>query len=225
MGKILFGCGFILLSVVAVGCGGKDDDDDDSGAIPIEGLPARLGGSACKLVYRCCTSAQRAENIFFGSTEAECRSNYSALFALAVPEWNQSIGKGRLRYDANAAAACLSQLDGQACSGATIDPAACEAVFVPLVQSGGACTQQGECVNSACHGGDSTNDIDGMCGAPLANGADCTDDEQCASGYCNGISCDAKVANGATCFTDAECVSDFCDANGVCAVASASACE
>jgi hypothetical protein len=230
MGKTLLGCGFVLLSLAAVACGGSsgsDDDDDDGGgggAIPIESLPTRLASTICKLAYQCCSSEQRGENIFIGSTEAECRSNYGAFLALATPEWNQSITKKRMRYDGNGAATCLSRIEAAGCSGGE-DPAACDGVFIPLVQSGGACTQQGECIDSACIGGDSTNDIDGLCGSPLANGADCTDDGECASGYCSGVSCEAQVANGTACSIDSECVSDFCDSDGVCADETSSVCD
>jgi hypothetical protein len=196
-----------------------------SAGIPLENLPTRLGASACKLVFACCTPDQRAANPFVGDTEAECRNNYAAVFTLVLPEMNQSIAQGRMRYDGVALEACLVAFEADGCTGGIEDPAQCEGVFVPLVEVGEGCTQSGECIDSTCLGGDPTNDVDGTCGAPQANGADCTGDEECASGYCSGISCEPKVANGAACFTDAECESDFCDPNGVCAAASSSVCE
>jgi hypothetical protein len=225
MGKTFFGCTFLFVSLLAVGCGGSSNDDDEngSGAIPIESFPARLAATACKSLYQCCSDAQRAENIFSGNTEAECRANYSALFTLGMPEWNQSIGKGRLRYDGNAASVCLSRLDSAGCT-ESVD-AACDGIFVPLVRSGGACTQQGECIDSACLGGDSTNDVDGECGPPLANGADCTDDAECTSNYCDGLACASRSVNGAACLSDAECESEYCEADGFCGEPSNSVCE
>lgn len=225
MGKTLFGCGFLLLSLVAVGCGGSSDGDDDDGAgSGIENMPSSLARSICKLVYQCCSTTERAENPFVGNTEAECRSNYSTFLTLAVPEMNQSITKGRMRYDGGALSSCLSQLEAAGCDGGAADPAQCEGVFVPLVRSGGACTQQGECIDSVCLGGDSTNDIDGTCGAPLPDGADCIDSAECEGGFCDGLTCAAQLPNGSSCFLDEECVSDFCDANGVCAPPSTSVC-
>jgi hypothetical protein len=223
MGKTLLGCGFVLLSLV-VGCGGKDDDDGVG--IPLESMPARLGGTLCKLSYQCCTAAQREGNLFIGTTEAECKSNYQTILALGVPEINQSISKKRMRYDGNALASCLSRLESAGCNSTAADAVACDGVFIPLVPSGGACTAQGECVTGGCFGADATNDVDGMCGAPVANGTDCDDDQQCASGYCNGLSCEAKVPNGSACSTDAECESDECNTTTlVCETESGSVCE
>jgi hypothetical protein len=228
MGKTLLGCGFVLLSLAA-GCGGSSGDDDEGGsggAVPISSFASRTAATACKLTYECCTSAQRAENAFFGTTEAECTSNYSALFTLVVPEINQSISQGRLRYDGNAYGACLAQIEAAGCAGTVTDPLQCDNALVPLVESGGACTQQGECIDSACIGGDSSADVDGQCGAPLANGADCTDDGECSSGYCDGLSCAAQVANGAACSTDAQCQSDQCNTTTfVCEEATSAVCE
>jgi hypothetical protein len=223
MGKTLLGCGFVLLSL-AVGCGSSDDDKGD--AIPLESMPSRFAGTVCKLTYQCCTPAQRGENTFLGDTEAECKSNYTALFTLALPEWNQSIAKKRLRYDGTAFASCLSQVEAAGCTAMPNAAAACEAFLVPLVMTGGACTQQGECIDGACFGGDSVNDIDGACGGPVASGADCEDDVQCASGYCSGLTCAPKMVNGATCDGDSACESGQCNTTTfVCEPATSNVCE
>lgn len=109
----------------------------------------------------------------------------------------------------------------EASSGGSI----CEGVFNPLVEPGGGCTQQGECIDSACIGGNASTDVDSACGAPVENGAACTDDGECASGYCSGIACEPKVANGEFCVTDPECESDFCSPEGVCATGTSEICE
>jgi hypothetical protein len=227
MGKTLFGCGFFILSLAA-GCGDskEEEEEDTGGAIPLESMPSRFAGTVCKITYQCCTTAQRGDNPFLGDTEAECKSNYTTLFTLAVPEWNQSIAKKRLRYDGAAFASCLSQVEAAGCTGLPEDTSACEAFLVPLVMTGGACTQQGECIDSACFGGDSTNDVDGTCGPPVANGAECEDDVQCASGYCSGLACAPKMVNGATCDVDAACESNHCSATTfVCAAPTTNVCE
>jgi hypothetical protein len=211
---------------LAAGCGDdKDDGDGDGDGIPLENMPSRYAATLCKLSYQCCTAEERGDNIFLGETEAECKSNLGALLTFGVPEWNQSIAKKRLRYDSNAFATCLSQIESAGCDAVVEDVTACETFFVPLVPTGGACTQQGECIDSACFGGDSTADVDGTCGPPVANGTDCTDDVQCASGNCGGLVCEAKVVNGATCAGDAECESGQCNPTTfVCETASSDVC-
>jgi hypothetical protein len=211
-------------AVAGSGAGTSGEGGSGSG-VPLEEMPTRLGAMACGLLYSCCTSEQLGANPFAGSTEAECRSNYTTLFTLIVPEVNQSITQGRLRYDGEALEACATQVEEAGCAGTIDDPLECEGVFVPLVESGGACTQQGECIDSACIGGDPGADIDGACGAPQANGATCTDDDECASGYCDGILCAPKVANGEACTTDAQCTSDFCNPDGECATTTSEICE
>lgn len=226
MGKILLGCGLLLSSLAIVGCGGSSsDDDDDGGGSGIENMPSSLARTLCKLTYQCCTNAQRAENPFVGDTEAECRSNISAFLTLGVPDLNRSISKGRMRYDGGALSSCLAQLEAAGCNAVAVDPAQCDGVFVPLVESGGACTHHDECIDGVCHGGDSTNDMDGTCGTPLPDGADCVDSDECASGYCDRLSCAAQAPNGGSCTSDEECASEVCDADGFCAPSSSSVCE
>jgi hypothetical protein len=207
------------------GKGGSGGGAGMNAGIPIESLPTRLSASVCKLIFECCSADQRATNPFVGDTEAECRSNYAAIYTLILPEINQSIALGRTRYDGVALEACLAAFEANGCSGDIDDPAECEGVAVPLVEVGGSCTQPGECIGSTCLGADPTNDVDGVCGAPRANGSDCTDDEECASGYCSGVSCEPKAADGAECTTDPACESGFCDPSGVCATLSSSICE
>lgn len=239
MRRLLVGCEVLLVFCLA-GCGestsGDDEDDGDGnggtsgsggtsggGDVPLEQFPTRIAAAACRIEFECCSEADRADNPFIGSTEAECRTNYGALFTLLVPTVSASVAGGRVRYDADAMGRCLDALDAAGCSPSVAD-VSCEGAFVPLVRSGGACAQDMECIDSTCLGETGDVDPDGTCGAPLPNGTYCEDDSDCASGYCP-FNCEARLPNGSTCSFDEECESDHCDLDAyVCAPPSDDVC-
>jgi hypothetical protein len=210
----LLALGFAVVSWVA-GCGdsngGDDDDESSGGAVALGSFGTRTAAYFCKTAFACCTSEERGEGS--PATEAECRAAYGSLFALVADEIGESVANGRVRYDGAAYGVCLAQADAAGCTGTEAFDACVGGVITPLVDTGGACQQQSECIDSACIGGDSSANTDGVCGAPQPLGAACSQGEECASGACPFGSCEAKAANGSECFDDDECVSGHCDGN------------
>jgi hypothetical protein len=148
------------------------------------------------------------------------------IFGRVANEIGESVANGRALYDGAAYGACLDQADAAGCSEtATFDTCA-NSVTTPLVSSGGACQQQAECIDSACVGGDSSANADGVCTSPLAVGAACEAGTECSTGSCPFGTCEPKAPNGSACFDDDECVSDFCDSSAfVCAAETPSVCD
>jgi hypothetical protein len=87
----------------------------------------------------------------------------------------------------------------------------CDAMLTPKVAKGGACTQSYECTTDYCKGATST--ADGACDDLPGVGAECTD-ECAEGYYCDTSGttnvCAAKKANGADCTDDDECTSGTC---------------
>jgi hypothetical protein len=191
-----------------VGCGGNSDSGEDSG-VSLTEFPVQFAAGYCDWVYRCCPREQLEHldsSPFFGNSEDECRTNYSALITLVVPSITESEGQGRLRYDPGVVARCLQAL-GTSCEGVEI---LCDSLGEPLVPIGGACRQDGECIDSVCIG--ETSDADGVCGLPLSVGESCMDDGECVSDRCQGT-CAELANNGEHCVTDSDCVSEYCDSS------------
>jgi hypothetical protein len=157
-----------------------------SGAIPLGALPVELGTVSCAKVYECCTTEEIAQNPFYGETEQECALTMAAFLSLAVGPIQTSIDAGRVQYDGDALAQCLSRYRALTCAdlmagGAdTADSlAGCERFLVPRVPLAGACTQDFECIEGYC------DDTTETCAALLGPNAECSDDEECVSEYCD----------------------------------------
>ena len=151
----------LLLGFALLGSGCGDGNDGGSFAgVPIENMLTAYAAAYCSWLYRCCPSEQlahlaNAPLAFTGNSEAECRTNYQALVTLVLPTMTASQAAGRLRYDPRAAKACFDGLKSSCWP-----PGACPPWVEPLVATGGACTQDGECHDRVCLG--ETSDTDGI---------------------------------------------------------------
>jgi hypothetical protein len=104
---------------------------------------------------------------------------------------------------------------------------------VTLVEDGGACAHEIECRSRICTNGicavmapndgapcDNPSQCSsgicnyamGVCVARYANGADCTSDGFCMSGWCSGGKCTPTGATGAACAVGSQCASGHCAA-------------
>jgi hypothetical protein len=124
-------------------------------------------------------------------------------------------GGGVCAQDTNNVSHCVMPVDdGGACAQAyECSSGACtNGVCTPQVSNDGtACKTPGDCTSGIC---DSAGT--GLCVAKSGDGADCTDDLSCMSGWCSGAKCTAPVANGMACTDGTNCTSGHCAA-GTCA--------
>jgi len=202
----------IIATVVAgAGCGGGSS----GGSVSIDQLPAKYASAYCMKAVECCTMAELGGlNGGLGSPitdEASCESYYSGLFqAFFVNSIKASESAGRASYDGDAAGACIDAAASMSCAdfaaalAGTGTFAGCTNPITPLVDNGGACTQDYECTSDYCMG--ATQSADGACAAKPGSGQTC--DFTCADGlYCDFTSgsCVAQKADGMTCSTDDEC--------------------
>lgn len=207
-------------------------------------MPAKAGdGDAfCKATadvayqnaLRCCTQAEK-------DTLFEVQLGIGLLKAgssLCGPTYEISIAKGRISRDEQNATACIAeyaQAYANDCANTMSlmpvrNSAACAQAFHGLVQAGGACAGDFECIDGLTCVGASVGTLpdastDGVCKAPPAIGEECgaiygdggigTGIEKsspsyalhprCADGYCLDRKCTPKVASGGTCTEDEWC--------------------
>lgn len=216
----------LLAAVLAGGCLGGDGRGGGGGGgggspVSLADLPEALGGAACDKMFDCCTEAEimmQFESIDPPpSTPEECQALLAGFLGLGTSTWMESQDAGRLAYHADAAGDCIAAIRSLTCDayhgGVTEEPAgaaACDEMIEPLVDEGGACSQDAECTTGFCDG--ATGDMDGACAVPPAEGEDCVFD--CAEGlFCDfdsGSTCQPEKADGADCDSDSQCASGDC---------------
>jgi hypothetical protein len=219
----------VVCVVVCVGlasCGG----DGAGGSIDVDNLGSELAVAACERQFSCCTTAEITER-YMGITfegqpidsEETCISFSSAVFAgFALASYKDSLAKGRMEYDGEAAANCVAAIEALSCAqyGAEQFPeSGCRPYLIPKVANGGGCTQDYECTSHNCVGEDTPLGepaTDGACMAmPTAGEAcdeNCAGDLICDSDFGSGVdTCRPARADGTQCNLDRECASDYCE--------------
>jgi hypothetical protein len=171
----------------------------------------------CAQLFACCDAAQ-VELVLRQEVrdEAMCAALLSSAYATWVGQVESAVARGTLDYDADRATACITAIDALTCE--TLDvrvaPDACRRVALGLVSDGDPCTMEDECADaSSCR--------DGVCVAPVAEGADCSV-APCAIGfYCGGMGagprCLERIPDGSACVIDSQCASQYCEGDAICA--------
>ena len=179
-------------------------------SLPMQQLATRAAPIVCAQAWECCTDEERAAKPLVGNTRESCTTNYADYYEALALRIAAAQEQGRLHYDPVAVMHCMNQLQASSC--ADYGDPECSAGIVPLVSVGQACTQDTECIQSVCIGGnvDSEAPVDGVCTALLALGAPCDEHRDCDSGRC-AETCVEKQSAGAACSAGAECVGGTCD--------------
>jgi hypothetical protein len=130
--------------------------------------------------------------------------------------FSAAVTAGRLRFNGESAAACLRHLEGGRCDldgGNRNEALACQRVFRPLVEDGGACQGSLECRSSVCEGsGQGRLGCPGVCAASTGcNYLNCSNDESCAP---QTPQCVPRRGNGERC--DTPFSHDICQPGLVC---------
>src|SRR5262245_48463220 len=167
-----------------IGCGGGGGD------VTVSTYVQRSIDLVCEKSFECCDSTEiMARFGFFNvTTEAQCKSTLGAFANIGVNDLNASISAGRIKFDGDAASACLALFEGLSCaefsstdSEQMAVAAGCTNPIQGQVANGGACSDDDECVSENCVGASDDPPTDGMCEALPDAGAEC--DSDCAPGY------------------------------------------
>lgn len=136
--------------------------------------------------------------------------------AVAIPSYKSSIEMGRIEYDGAAAADCIAAIENLSCTeygastgGRSAVPAGCRPFLIPKVADGGACDESYECIDGHCieHVCTPAPTEGQPCDDECASGQFCGFDQTTGMKVCQPIK-----ADGAQCTFDEECTSGYCDA-------------
>ena len=164
--------------------------------VPLDDYTDVAVEEGCKLIFECCPEGMRGTLTDLPTCEAALRDIAGDGSAL-----RSAVEAGRIRWDAEAAGECL------AAGTCGERPEACGRVRVPLVELGGTCSGNSECISGACALGTS------VCVAPLAEGMVCDGTVGCEEGLrCDETgTCIRALANGEPCTSLIECQSGICE--------------
>jgi hypothetical protein len=182
-----------LLSFAALGCG--DDKKISGETVAIEEFPSAGEDAICEQEVRCgqYPDVETCKTVVFVRLQVMA-----------------DVGSGKVKYDARAAAACLSALGATGCtvSSRTDGLQSCLDAFRGTVAVGGACLQSTECVSRNCNLSACTSACcEGRCEAQSALGQPCADSAAPCAGstYCKqdlatGVgTCVARLSVGQPC--------------------------
>ncbi|HET6284239.1 MAG TPA: Dickkopf N-terminal cysteine-rich domain-containing protein [Polyangia bacterium] len=215
---------FVLLSVVAVGCGGGSGGAA-GGPVALDKFPTEYAKAVCPQNVKCCSPEE-----LMMRTEMDCETNTSSALTLLVGLITSSQSKGRVVYHADKMGECIKALGATSCDAwkmgftDSMGPDVCRQAFEPKVANGNACGSDIDCTSGHCLGDQAAiNGMpakDGMCVADVAGGGTCdSSDSACASGnYCDFATkkCAAQKAQGMACNGDDECTTASCGNDGKC---------
>lgn len=234
----LFGVGFVV-SLVAAGCGDDTNNPNPTGGSGTDGLALENLGAEetkvyCANMFSCCTSME-VDQLFQitggrPTDEADCIAKFQMLNEGAIiANYQDSLDKGRIKYDAVKAAECMAAAKSDCSSIYSLsifgnDSAACKATFVGLVPDGGGCLTNYECASPKtwCTGIGPNGEL-GKCMTWAKAGEECLDEAICDDGLVclyqpsGKYVCAAPLPTGQPCTGNSgECISGLCGATNVC---------
>jgi Dickkopf N-terminal cysteine-rich region len=181
--------------VVMAACG-----TDNGGSITFAQYESQAATAYCSYLAKC--------GLF--PDAATCEQANTGIITVADPSLAEAIAQGRVAFDGDDAAACLSQFSNESCDQtmSRVSPTICNEIVSGTVGSGGMCAIDQECISQAC-------DVPSC-------------EQACCQGTCVGGTAPALQPTGAPCTSDESCVAgDYCDSQAdMCApyVAAGSAC-
>jgi hypothetical protein len=226
----------VLGAAAAAGCG-------DVHGIQIDKVATDIGQTVCTAAYRCCTLDQLMNNSSAGTDASDttmpakdCTMNTATCEQACEQETTQnyrqqlsavqtSVNQKRATYEQAKVDACLQTIRQSDCSTLNMTNhltgvPGCESFTTPLVNAGGACGNDYECITGWCKF-PATGGGDGVCTMPNVG-------MSCATDSCGqGMVCDtrgtgdqsddicvAPADNGMPCTDSATCKSNNCSSSG-----------
>jgi MYXO-CTERM domain-containing protein len=209
------GCLFATFTSL-LGCGGVQSKT----GVPIETAPDEIATTVCPKAYECCTAAQLMGNKdLAGTSEPDCEVKTKNGYANDISGIQASEMAGRSMYNGDKLAACLATIRASTCAmlnttNHLTGVPGCDSFVTPMVQVGGACGNDYECVQGWCKPNQMMSGADGTCTVPT-NGEPCTSDGRCAPRFQCDSSTNTCLALGAVadaCTSDTQCQSGVCGA-------------
>jgi hypothetical protein len=205
------------MGVAAGGCGSVS-------GIPIDETATRIANTVCPKAYMCCTADELGMNGSAGTDVASCESMTKSNYTNILSTLQYSVNQKRAVYVSSKVDTCLANLQSMDCSALNTTNhltgvPGCESFTTPLVQIGGACSQDYECVNGWCNVPATSTNGDGTCAAFLGPGQDCTSSGGPSCGptqVCDIYNnlCEPVADIGGTCSDNLQCTTLNCSSSG-----------
>ena len=207
-------CCWGVLSVVG-GCGKAEGGAEP---IPLSELPTRVANLLCDSLAGCCKTSGIPMNV------AACKTFYT----VGLQEDYGEVDLQRLRYDPDAAGACLSAISAKIECGRVDrdEPPECDRIFTGRIALDQPCMSTQDCADvpgrsvfcdgqgsssrRVCVGGSNATPAQGV-----ALGEPCSASDACSgTAFCNSITglCTAPQPDGSPCESNQQCLSDSCTA-------------
>jgi hypothetical protein len=206
------------MGVAAGGCGGVS-------GIPVDETATRIANTVCPKAYMCCTADELGMNGSAGTDVASCESMTKSNFQFELQTLQSSVDQKRAVYVSSKLDTCLANIQSMDCGTLNMTNhltgvPGCESFTTPLVQIGGACSQDYECVNGWCNVPSTSTNGDGTCAAFVGPGQDCSSSGGTSCGptqvcdiYNNNL-CEPVADIGGTCGDNLQCKSLNCSSSG-----------
>lgn len=230
-----FSSGILVLCVGALAaCSDTTTGGGGNNSLTIDTFAPAYYRALCDSLFRCPTVGDNGAAVALLESASTCATRVPALGVGGMSDMMGLVRAGSIRFDGAAAAECLARV-GQSCSQSDSELASlCRRAFTGTVAAGGPCWRNEECASGGyCDHGTDTRACPGTCRAPLAVGAACTLDRQCAgwlagtatcvSGMCGPVADVAggvegqrcgvipgTPANRVSCMTGLACISGMC---------------
>jgi hypothetical protein len=212
------------LALAVAGCGGVS-------GIPIDQTATDIATTVCPKAWSCCTADQLSGNSAAGTSEADCEVQTKQSFVNQLSTLQRSVDQKRATYQSSKLDSCLATIKSSSCAALDVTNhlagiSGCATFTTPLVATGGACSQNYECVDGWCNVPMNSSNGDGVCAAFVGTG------ESCAAG--GGVSCGPGAVcdiegtvddssddlcetvsdDGGACTDDLQCTSLNCSSSG-----------
>lgn len=245
--KIRYACWLALLSLLAVstGCGesefriaernmpqlgtadaGSSDDitsGPGSGTRQTQDLAFQIKQTFCEKIFSCCTPQERRAQFGISDSSAQaCSAGGPFSGGIGLTRYEDSLNKGRLKFDRNAAARCLDEFQKLSCSSFATKTSqgiregieACGKLFIPQVKKGNTCKYDQDCKTGFCQKKGVGTDVSYECADRFGEGDSCDPNQsECAEGlYCkqSGETCAPRLEKGESCEVGVECKTGYC---------------
>jgi hypothetical protein len=204
------------VGVAAGGCGGVS-------GIPIDQTATRIANTVCPKAYMCCTADELGMNGEAGTDVATCESMTKSNYQSILSVLQGSVDQKRAVYVSSKLDTCLANIQSMDCGALNLTNhltgvPGCESFTTPLVQVGGACSQDYECIQGWCNVPTTSTNGDGTCAAFLGPGQDCTSSGGSSCGpsqVCDSNElCEPVSDIGGTCTDSLQCTSLNCSSSG-----------
>jgi hypothetical protein len=193
----------LAMPIALAACGGDDDTDDAGDEWTAEAYCSGKIATTCSYIEGCCTADEAA---IFNQTDCEDPTN-NMKYTSCIDKFKPSFDAGRLKVNEDAVAVCEAATDGvvESCPNfnlfqRTLDQVGveCGGILEGLVENGGECAINFDCVNGTCRTED--DESPGTCTAFSSIGDACEDAEECGRGNtCIGSVCADRSGAGGPC--------------------------